>query len=546
MPLVLRISVIIALAASIIVVATRQPASANLSAAQIVQVGVTQNGAAQDDEFGTRVAVSNDGSVVAVSAPRPSANPATPGYVSVFTETSGSWVGLGNSPLEGLNNGDFFGASLALSANGQTVAVGAPGDTSATGRVTVWSLNTGTNEWGALGVALTGGGTNRQFGSAVALDDSGTILAVGARNETVSDKNFAGTVQVYSLVAGSWTPLGARIDGAKRDSFGTSVSLSANGLTLAVGAPGHNSGAENAGRTTVFSYNAGTQVWDPLGDPLDGLVANEASGSSVALSKDATTLVMGSPAYSDADAGSEAGAVRSFGLVNNTWTPRGVALVGTTPGDKLGSSVSVSGSGDRVITGGVAGPVWVLDYQDLQLVGSQTPFTGFVLGNSAGSSVAMNLAGTRFAIGAPLASNLAAQAGSVGMYAVLSETPGSVATATPSLAGIGLHHAGSVGRPSAGATVYFGADRVMPESPLTLTLRHHQSGSQKTVLMDTSTSTRGTVYGRYVLPGLATGDYTLVLSGLHASGTGLMLTQRFSVGPTGDITALGVNLPGIW
>ena len=94
--------------------------------------------------------------------------------------------------------------------------------------------------------------------------------------------------------------------------------------------------------------------------------------------------------------------------------------------------------------------------------------------------------------------------------------------------------------------MYVGADRVMPESPLTLTLRHHQSASQNTVLVDTLTNTHGSVYGRYLLPGLATGNYTLVLSGLHASGTGLMLTQQFSVGPTGDITALGGNLPGIW
>lgn len=529
-----------------VVVGVTPPSSADPG---IVQVGVTLHGSV-NDEFGSALALSSDGSVLAVGSPKPSASPAAAGSVSVFVDTNGVWENLGASAFEGAVAGDMFGTSVALSATGHTVAIGAPMDDSggsAAGQVSVLGFDASTNQWTLVGGVLSGTGQNQQFGFSVALDDTGTVLAVGARYETGAEGSLSGTVQVYSLVGGTWTPLGTRLDGqVAMDSFGTSVSLSATGQTLAVGAPGHDTGGTNSGRVVVYSYDAGLASWTPLGGVLDGGVANEASGSAVALSATGTTVVIGSPGYGDSDVGLAAGAVLSYALVDTVWTARGAALLGTSASDARGTAVAVSDSGARVVAGGKNGPVAVYDYVNGVLTQTTTPLAGFTLGEGAGTAVALDANGTRVAVGAPRSTLVASNAGSVSVF----QWPVSLERASegskPGLAGIHLHHAGPVGRSVDGSPVYLGASRVMPGSRVVLQLAADRGDPVPTTLATLVANGHGTVHARHALVALAPGGYTLSLSGVHASGTGLILTHRFFVGPDGHITALEDNLPGIW
>lgn len=516
---------------------------------EIVQVGLSLHGSA-DDEFGSAIALSSDGSVLAVGSPRPSASPAVAGSVSVFVDTDGVWENLGASALDGDQARDMFGASVALSATGHTVAVGAPVDNSggsAAGTVRVFDFDTSTNRWALVGGVLIGSGPNHQFGTSVALDDTGAVLAVGARYETGTQGALSGTVQVYSLIGGTWTARGARLDGqAAMDYFGTSVSLSASGQTLAVGAPGHDTGGSNSGRVVVYSYNAGSTSWTPLGGVLDGGVANEALGSAVALSSTGTTVVTGSPGYGDSDVGSAAGAVLSYALVDNVWIARGAALLGARASDAQGTAVAVSDTGSRVVAGGRNGPVGVYDYVNGVLAQTTTPLAGFTLGEGAGTAVALGSNGTRVAVGAPRSTLVADNAGSVSVF----QWPVSLERASegskPGLAGIHLHHAGPVGRSVEGSPVYLGASRVMAGSNAVLRLTPDTATGVSTTLTTLVANGDGTVHARHALSALTPGGYTLTLTGVHASGTGLILTHRFFVGPDGHITALGENLPGIW
>ncbi len=545
LPRIVHTSVLVGLVA-VAVLGVTPTSSAGLD---IVQVGVTLHGSA-DDEFGSAIALSSDGSVLAVGSPKPSASPAAAGSVSVFVDTDGVWENLGASGLVGDEPSDMFGTSVALSATGHTVAVGAPTDSSlgsAAGQVSVFGFDASTNQWTPLGGVLNGTGPNQQFGFSVALDDTGTVLAVGAKSETSPNGALSGTVGVYSLVGSTWTPLGARLDGqVARDGFGTSVSLSATGQTLAVGAPGHDTGGDNSGRVVVYSYDAGSTSWTPLGGVLDGAVANEASGSAVALSATGTTVVIGSPGYGDSDVGAAAGAVRSYALIDNIWTARGAALLGARASDARGTAVAVSDTGARVVAGGRNGPVVVYDYVSDILTQTTTPFAGFTLGEGAGTAVALGAGGNRVAVGAPRSNLVADNAGSVSVFGWPGSREPAPDGSPPGLAGIHLHHTGPVGRSVDGSPVYLGASQVMPGSRVVLRLAAERVNPVPATLTTLVTNGHGTVHARHVLSALTPGDYTLTLSGVHASGTGLILTHRFSVGPNGHITHLGDNVPGIW
>ncbi len=104
----------------------------------------------------------------------------------------------------------------------------------------------------------------------------------------------------------SWEQLGLDIDGeADGDNSGESVSLSRDGTRVAIGA-GTNGGS--AGHVRVYQWDGST--WNQLGADIDGEAAGDNSGSSVSLSGDGTTVAIG--AFLNGGGGTDAGHVRVY------------------------------------------------------------------------------------------------------------------------------------------------------------------------------------------------------------------------------------------
>lgn len=83
--------------------------------------------------------------------------------------------------LYGAANGHDFGDSVALSANGDILAVGAEQKGKGTGYARVYQFNDGLELWEEMaGSPVNGAAFGDQFGSAIALSLDGTVLAVGA------------------------------------------------------------------------------------------------------------------------------------------------------------------------------------------------------------------------------------------------------------------------------------------------------------------------------------------------------------------------------
>ena len=320
-------------------------------------LGTALEGEAASDYFGSAVSISDAGTRVAVGAPYNDVAGAgvDAGHVQVWELSGGSWTQMGVS-IDGENAGEQSGFALALSGDGTTVAIGSPYtdvDGTDRGSVRVFTWNGGTSAWDRKGtVDLKGEANQDRLGYAVAINGEGTIVAAGARQNDRTGVVDAGHVRTYQWNAGTseWDQWGSDINGeAAGDYFGSAVSLSSAGTILAVGAPRNSVGlsATNAGHFRVFAWDNAAGDWAQQGIDTDGVVG-EKLGTSLELSSSGARVLAGAP---DNDSGgSRAGAARLYEYSAGMWSTVGTDLLGDVQ-DEAGTSVSLSGDGTTASIG---------------------------------------------------------------------------------------------------------------------------------------------------------------------------------------------------
>jgi LPXTG-motif cell wall-anchored protein len=162
-------------------------------------------------------------------------------------------------------------------------------------------------------------------GYSVAMSGDGSRIAIGARNNDGNGSN-AGHVRVYTLINGTWTQTGADIDGeAAGDRSGYSVAMSKDGSRIAIGAPNNDGTGSDAGHVRVYTLISGT--WTQIGADIDGEADDDYSGYSVAMSGDGSRIAIG--AINNDGKGSNAGHVRVFGVPSVPVAPTITSVVGT-------------------------------------------------------------------------------------------------------------------------------------------------------------------------------------------------------------------------
>lgn len=371
------------------------------------------------------VALSADGNVVAVGSPADDTAATDAGIVRVFAQLSGGWSQLG-AALPGIATSDFAGSSVALSDNGLVLAVGAPGYSSEmvpgpgpTGWVRVYAWS-GT-AWVQRGTTQYGRNDHDRFGYSVSLSNDGSVLAVGAPQRDAYANN-AGQTAIFTWANGTWGETATINGAAASDRSGRSVSLNGDGSRVAIGAP--YAGGSATGHVRVFG--AGGGLWGQVGTTLNGEAWAE-FGTSVSLSDDGMVLAIGAPWDATSD-----GRTFVYHYSGGAWTLRGSAIVGESDNDVSGRSVSLSGDGAVVAIGaddndgnGVqAGHARVFRWSGSAWVQRGGDIDGSAGGSFAGRAVALNGDGERIAVNLPGANS------NVGLVRVYS-------------------HVGITGRPSA-------------------------------------------------------------------------------------------------
>jgi len=218
-----------------------------------IQIGTDIDGEAAEDFSGSSVSISSDGSTVAIGAYYNDGNGSGAGHVRIYENNSGVWTQIG-ADIDGEASYDYSGISVDLSSNGSIVAIGAYGNGGngpTAGHVRIYENNAGV--WTQVGNDIDGEVSGDNSGQSVSLSSDGLTVAIGA-NRNDGNGNFAGHVRIYENNAGEWTQVGTDIDGeAEDDRSGFSVSLSSDGLTVAVGAWNNDGNGSNAGHVRIYT-----------------------------------------------------------------------------------------------------------------------------------------------------------------------------------------------------------------------------------------------------------------------------------------------------
>ena len=343
-----------------------------------VQRGQDMNGEGIYNQSGFSVSLSADGSVVAIGAISNNGGGSSRGHVRVYRWNGAAWVQRGLD-IDGEADADGSGVSVSISTDGNVVAIGAAsndGNGSSSGHVRVYEWNN--TAWVQRGSDIDGEAAGDNSGWSVSISADGSVVAIGAR----INNSTRGHVRVYRWNGTSWNIFGLDIDGeGDTDYSGYSVSISADGSVVAIGAIWNSS---LRGHVRVYDWT--NNAWVKRGSDIDGEVAGDQSGYSVSISADGSVVAIG--AVTNGGNGSNSGHVRVYDWTNNAWTQRGSDIDGEAVGDRSGHSVSISANGNTVAIGAVqndgngsnSGHVRVYKWTSSSLNIPDVTFTGTVSG----------------------------------------------------------------------------------------------------------------------------------------------------------------------
>ncbi len=372
------------------------------------------NTEANDHFGGAGVALSGDGNTLAVGAWTEASNATGingnqaddsvtwAGAVYVFTRAGGVWSQQAYIKASNTGAQDVFGIRVALSSDGNTLAVGAYGEASNATGINGNQADDSLPRAGAVYVFTRAGGVWSQqayvkasntgaqdmFGYSVTLSSDGNTLAVGAYGEASNATGIngnqadnsaasAGAVYVFTRAGGAWSQqafIKASNTGAG-DLFGNSVHVSSDGNTLAVGAVYESSNATGingnqaddsaakSGAAYVFTRTAA--AWSQQAYvKASNTEAQDNFGMSLALSSDGNTLAVGARSESSNATGINgnqadnsapySGAAYVFTRAGGAWSQQTyIKASNTGQGDWFGQSVALSGDGNTLAVGAV-------------------------------------------------------------------------------------------------------------------------------------------------------------------------------------------------
>ena len=292
------------------------------------------------EALGASVAL--DGDTALIAAYRDHLLGSGQGCVRVYVQSGGVWSQTAKLVAADGEPGDGFGESVSL--DGGTALVGADndddrGEDSGSVYVFVGSGSTWvqeaklTDEYGAAG---------DRFGTSVSLDGDSALLGAPYDNDVASN---AGSSHVFVRTGSIWAQQ-ARIlasDGEDGDQFGRSVSL--DGDSALIGAPGDDSWAEDWGSVYVFTRSGSTWTLQMKGTTVD---ASRSAGFGWSVSLDGDTALVGAPR--DYQPPNVSGSAHVFVRNGTTWTQEAKLTSYGGLGSNSGASVSLDG--DTALVGG--------------------------------------------------------------------------------------------------------------------------------------------------------------------------------------------------
>ena len=260
------------------------------------------------------------------------------GSVAVFSYDKDTylWGPLGEPLLFGVTNREDARASVSISDTGKVLAVGLPAEGSLRAdSVRVLGYDGEINGWKRD--IILDDEARIQHGGSVSLSSNGMVLAVGTWCGGIDRSTYSSHAEVYRFSNNTWQQLGgedkigSRVSHIRSD---TSVSLSGEGNIVAIG---------SGDRCRMFEFHEAERKWSQLGQDL--------VGRSVSLSTDGKVLAIGNPDGDDNGIDSGEAIIYAYDEGSKSWKQIGEKIFGEVPGDSFGASLSLSDDGGRVAVG---------------------------------------------------------------------------------------------------------------------------------------------------------------------------------------------------
>lgn len=318
------------------------------------------------DYFGSSLAISADGLTIVVGEKQGvGADHVDQGAVYVYTRSGSSWSLAAKLTAASGADDDFFGDSVAVSSNGSVVAVGAwirdLNANNSSGAVYVferpvagWADATET-----ACLSVNGTPASYELGVSVAISGDGSVIAAGADQYY----SLSGAVYIYVRSGGNWASKTEDAVLTQSDStsntarFGKALGMSTDGSTLVVG---------SEQLETIYVFNKPGTGWATSSTPDAKLTASDGNTNnklgSVAISADGSTIAGGASRPNHAGGGSVYVYVKpGTGWVDAT---ENVKVQADVPADYdyFGAGVALNADGSSFMAGsGTKDKVYVFD-----------------------------------------------------------------------------------------------------------------------------------------------------------------------------------------
>ena len=298
-----------------------------------------------------------------------------------YNDASDIWITKGQI-IDGTVDGERFGASVELSADGNVLAIGSPFYSESeemimVGRVSVWNYIEDTDEWD-LSFDIVGEAAFDESGLSIALSSNSSRLAIGAMGNNGSSHD-AGHIRVYDIDSHKkiWNKIGSDIDGESALDWFGSTAISSDGEIVAVGAKGSD-GQEgnifmNKGHVQIYQLTE-EYGWAKIWFEIQGENRNDFSGGKLDLNNDGSRLIIGAESNDGDGTQVDAGHARVFDLTQNGWVQLGFDINGENSVNLFGSSVCINDNGTRILVGAprygkdANGAIYIYDLKEKSLL----------------------------------------------------------------------------------------------------------------------------------------------------------------------------------
>ena len=299
---------------------------------------------------------------------------ATPGQEAKLVHPDSGTTGSYGGPERG------FGESVAISQDGNYAVVGSNGTNAASSYGGIYIFNRSGSTWtqqheiegniqSELGYNFNY--SHPRMGDSVAISGDGTVIAFGVPTwGTTSNANpFRGIVFIYTRTGTTWTYKTFLTGYGSNGQFGSSLSISNDGNTIAIGSPQANVTNNDVGHVSIYFRTTPSGTWSAQDGGMNynskilphtfgaadwpSNFKNICFGASVDLSNDGNTLVVGQPGVAAGNNGGSAGMAWVYNRSGTTWSQDTNKLQPTEieQGDVYGLCVTISGDGNTIAVG---------------------------------------------------------------------------------------------------------------------------------------------------------------------------------------------------